>query len=119
MIGHQAIGQDAQRHAGAGLAQQADEGVVIALVVEDLGPAVAAVDDVVTVAAHGGTGSAWHGAIIAPLPWSCKHKSRSQSGTAEASRVLTRAREGASLGEWVRRSGHRLQDMRMSPLSRA
>jgi hypothetical protein len=48
------------------------EGVVIAVVVEDLGAAVAAVDHVIAIAADSGTGSPWHGTIMAARPALCK-----------------------------------------------
>jgi hypothetical protein len=41
------------------MGQGLDEGVVVALLVEDLAPAVAPVEDVVTDAAYSGSCSAW------------------------------------------------------------
>jgi hypothetical protein len=75
-------------------------------VVEDLGAAVAPVDDMVAVAAHGGTGSAWHGPIIAPLPLSCKQKAV-REGALPRQAAAQPGLTGASVVEWVRRNWHR------------
>ena len=64
VVGHQAPGQHAHRQLGAGLAQQAGEGGVVVGAVEDLGSAVADVQGVVALAAHGGASAAGHAAIL-------------------------------------------------------
>jgi len=65
MIGHQAESEEAHGRAFAGLVQQANEGGEVAVFVEDGAATVAAIEDVVTVAALGGSCGAWHAVIIA------------------------------------------------------
>ena len=61
-------GPDPHRHAGASLAEEPDEVMVIVGVVEDLAALVSAVEGVVAVAADGGAGDAWHAAIVGDVP---------------------------------------------------
>jgi hypothetical protein len=68
VIRQQAVGEEADRGALAGLAQQVDEGGEVAVLVEEGAAAVAPVEDVVTVAALGSAGVAWHGGIIRRRP---------------------------------------------------
>ncbi len=65
VVGHQAKADQPHRDAGAGLAEEADEAVVVVGVVEDPGAAVAAVEGVVAVAAHRGSRGSGHGRIVA------------------------------------------------------
>ena len=47
MVGHEAVAADAHGEAFAGEGHEIDEGLIVVVVVEDAGAAVAAVDDVV------------------------------------------------------------------------
>ena len=47
VVGHQAVTQEVHREPGGGVAHGVDEGVVVRRLVEDLGAAVAAVEDVI------------------------------------------------------------------------
>jgi hypothetical protein len=76
MIGHEAVGEHAHRQALMGVGQQADEGVVVAVLVEDLGPTVAVVDDVVAIASLGGASGAWPAGRLAEAAVEGKGKSR-------------------------------------------
>ena len=49
---------------GVGFAEEMAKGGVVVGAVEDLAPAVAAIDDMVAVAADGGSGGAWHRIIV-------------------------------------------------------
>jgi len=62
---HQAVGEQAARHGGAGRAKQAHEVMVIGGVVTDAHPRVAAVQDVVAIAACGGWRSPGLGGNVA------------------------------------------------------
>jgi hypothetical protein len=70
VVGHQAPAQDAHGDAGSRLAHEPGESGIIIGAVESLGPAVAAVDHVITIAADGGTSGSWHAAIVAWGPGS-------------------------------------------------
>ena len=61
VVGHEAVAQDAHGDAVAGVGDQIEEGVVVAILAEDSGAGVAAVKDVVTHVADGGSCGAWHG----------------------------------------------------------
>jgi hypothetical protein len=60
MIGHQAEGQDAHRHAGRGLADELDEVREVAVVVEDLSAGIAPVENMVAIGAHCCSRCTWH-----------------------------------------------------------
>ena len=55
MVGHQAEGQNRHRHLDAGMGDGLEEGLVIAVFVEDLASAIASVEDVVAKAARSGS----------------------------------------------------------------
>ena len=61
VVGHEAIGQEADRDAFAGLAEQLEEGSEIAVLVEDGAARVPAVENVVAVTAQGSASIARHG----------------------------------------------------------
>jgi hypothetical protein len=65
VVGHQAIGQHGHGEYLIGLAQGLEEGLLIAVLEEDLAAGVTAVEDVVAEAAAGGAGGAWHGDRLA------------------------------------------------------
>ena len=67
VVGHQAVGQDAHREAVAGLSDEADEGGVVGVLVEDLGFAVAAVQNVVAHVAESGSGRSGHSPKLSEL----------------------------------------------------
>ena len=69
MVVHQAVGKDAHVRALAPLLEQLDERREIAGLVEDLHPAVAAVEDVVDRVVRGPPGTSWHEAKVASC-WS-------------------------------------------------
>ena len=60
MVGHQAIGEKAHGSSFSRLAQQLDEGGVIAVFEENSTSAIASVEDMVTVAAQGSSWVSWH-----------------------------------------------------------
>lgn len=60
MVGHQAIGEQTHGEAFSRLAQQFDEGGEVAVFLEDGASGVAAVEDVVAVAALASSWVAWH-----------------------------------------------------------
>jgi hypothetical protein len=64
VIGHQAIAQDVH---GQALARgfQGDEGSVVLVLMEDLVPAVAAIEDVIDPVSQGSASGAWHAATLA------------------------------------------------------
>ena len=64
MVGHEAITKNPHGDMGVGLAEKVAKGGVVVRAVEDFDPAVAAIDDMVTVAADGGSGGAWHRIIV-------------------------------------------------------
>ncbi len=49
MIRHETIRQESHGHSLTGLPQQTDEGLIIPIRMKDVGPAIAAIDDVVAV----------------------------------------------------------------------
>jgi hypothetical protein len=51
-LGHQAKGENANHETRRGLCQQVNEGVIIGIVMEDLGPVVAAMERVVDVSSR-------------------------------------------------------------------
>ena len=65
VVGHRTKADEPQGHAGTGQAEQPHEAVVVVGIVEDLRPAVTAVEDVVAVATDRGSRSPGHAAIIA------------------------------------------------------
>ena len=64
MIRHQAVADQRHPHPAASLPEQTHEVVVVVGVVKHLAALVAAIEDMVTVAADGGTSGAWHEAIV-------------------------------------------------------
>jgi hypothetical protein len=62
MVWQQTVGKQTHGEAGRGLAHKLDKPDVVAFVAEDLAAGIAAVEDVVTVAAKSGSGRAWHAA---------------------------------------------------------
>ena len=75
VVGHQAERQQAHREAGGGIGEQADEGVVVVVGVEDFGPAIAAVEGMVAEAAGGSACGPWHGVSLASERTACKGNS--------------------------------------------
>jgi len=61
VIGHQTKADQPHRHASTGLTQEPNEAVVVVGIVEDLGPAVAAIEGMVAIATDRGSRCAWHG----------------------------------------------------------
>src|SRR5262249_47315903 len=76
VIGHQAIGDDAHADAGGCLPHQPHERMIVVLAMKNFGALVAPVHGVIAVAAHGGTSSAWHGAIATSARVACKGRPR-------------------------------------------
>jgi hypothetical protein len=68
VVGHQTITDDTHGHAGTGLADQADEALVVVLVVKDACATIAAIQSVVAIATDGSSCSARHEEILVPRP---------------------------------------------------
>jgi hypothetical protein len=64
LVGHQAVPEDIQGEPGAGVDDGLDEGVIVPGLVEDRLAAVAAVENVLPLAANGGSGSSWHAIMV-------------------------------------------------------
>jgi len=75
MIGHQAITQDAHWQALAGLLHEADQGLVVVRLVEDIRPPIPAVEDVVADPARCVSQGSWHGPQRSAPAWFCQQKS--------------------------------------------
>jgi hypothetical protein len=60
VVGHEAIAEQAHGDALAGFVQEIDEGMKIAIVMEDGAAAVTAIEDVVAIAALGSSCGPWH-----------------------------------------------------------
>lgn len=67
VIRHEAVGEHPHREPFAGGGQELHEGIVIGVLVKDLGAGVTAVDDVVTDPTDRGPGRARHEASVAEL----------------------------------------------------
>ena len=61
MIGHEAIGDEANWHALGREGEQLAKAVVILILLKDLGAAVAAVQDVIAEPSLSGARGSWHG----------------------------------------------------------
>jgi hypothetical protein len=64
MVGHQAKAHEPHRHPRTSLLEQPHERVMIVGIVEDLGPAVAAVEDMVAIATHRSSCCPRHARIV-------------------------------------------------------
>src|SRR5262249_16113752 len=93
VVGHQAIAQEAQRQPFAGLAEELDEGPLIAVLVEDGGAAVAPVEDVVAQAAARGPDRTRHGRRLPHRPGGGTGGGGAREG--ESRRSLVRGRRGS------------------------
>src|SRR5260370_28217998 len=61
VVGHEAKAQHGHRDFDAGIGHHLEEGLVVGSPPQNLAPAVAPVDDVVTDPSHRGSRGAWHG----------------------------------------------------------
>src|SRR5262245_12292878 len=61
VVGHQAVAENPHRQAFAGRLKEGDEGDVVRFLVEDVGPGVAAIEDVVAPTTERGASCARHG----------------------------------------------------------